>query len=81
MLQADWTNRTVRRSWAQQIEDWTLETSETVKAALDAFLHAVRTKTSPPVTGLDGCRAVELADACYESAESAGRWITLKALR
>jgi len=43
-----------------------------ILAALQAFVQAVRTGTAPPVTGLDGCLAVEAADACYRSAARHG---------
>lgn len=39
---------------------------------LRAFVHAIETKTPPPITGRDGCNAVEVADACYRSAEQGG---------
>ena len=44
--------------------------------ALRAFLDALTRGVPMPVTGVDGLRAVEIADACYESAES-GRVVRL----
>jgi predicted dehydrogenase len=77
-VQADWQQRKVRRLINEGgAADWTVEARPTVLAALQAFLHAIRTETQPPITGLDGCRAVELADACYRSAAEGGRWVSV----
>jgi len=35
----------------------------------------------PPITGVDGCRAVEAADACYRSAELGGVWVEVESPR
>ena len=35
---------------------------------LDAFVDAVRRDVEPPITGVDGLRALELMLACYRSA-------------
>jgi predicted dehydrogenase len=40
----------------------------TVRETLRAFVQAVREGAPPPVTVVDGMRAVEIADACYRSA-------------
>lgn len=70
---ADWPGRTVTRCLTGGASDRrTVEPRPTVLAALQAFVHAIRTGTPPPVTGLDGCRAVEAADACYRSASLGG---------
>jgi len=81
---AEWTGKsgTVKGDWvARQLtrsaddggsQSWTLEPRPTILAALQAFVQAVRTGTAPPVTGLDGCLAVEAADACYRSAARHG---------
>jgi predicted dehydrogenase len=44
----------------------------TVREALRAFAHAVRTGTAPPISWQDGRAAVAIAEACYRSA-AAGR--------
>ncbi|MFQ5457254.1 MAG: Gfo/Idh/MocA family protein [Myxococcota bacterium] len=44
----------------------------TVKEALRAFVACLARSQAPPVTPVDGLRAVEIADACYRSAQ-AGR--------
>ncbi len=45
-----------------------LEPRPTIVAVLDAFLDALMRGAPMPVSGEDGQRAVEIADACYESA-------------
>jgi predicted dehydrogenase len=47
-----------------------LEPRPTIVAVLRAFLDALIRGTPMPVSGEDGQRAVEIADACYESAAS-----------
>jgi predicted dehydrogenase len=73
---ADWPARRVTRTAANGTsQEWTVEPRPTVLITLQAFVHAIRTGTRPPITGLDGCRAVEAADACYRSAERNGEWV------
>ena len=68
-ITVNWVSRSVTRSTAAGvIQSWTLEPRPTILATLQAFVHAVQTGTPPPITGLDGCLAVEAADACYRSA-------------
>ena len=77
-LAADWPHRSVTKTGTDGVsETFTVEPTPTILAALTAFVQAVRTNTSPPITGLDGCRAVEIADACYQSAADSGSTITL----
>jgi predicted dehydrogenase len=79
---ADWPQRRVtKRNGQGLLDEWTVEPWPTVLAALQAFVHAIRTGTAPPITGLDGCRAVEAADACYRSAERGGTWIRVSSVR
>jgi predicted dehydrogenase len=49
-----------------------VQPQQTILATLRAFVRAIETKSPPPITGHDGCRAVEVADACYRSAELDG---------
>lgn len=42
----------------------------TIEEALRAFLHALQHQDAPPITALDGFQAVEIAEACYDSASS-----------
>lgn len=77
-LTADWTNRTLRvTDSASRSEDRSFPVSLTVLTTLREFLHALEHKTTMPITGEDGCRAVEIAEACYRSAEAGGRIVTL----
>jgi predicted dehydrogenase len=48
-----------------------------VLTTLQEFLHALQQNSPMPITGEDGCRAVEIAEACYRSAENGGRTVTL----
>ncbi|MGH8864003.1 MAG: Gfo/Idh/MocA family oxidoreductase, partial [Burkholderiales bacterium] len=50
----------------------TVEDVPTVEAMLRAFCSALTQGMPMPVTGVDGQRAVEIADACYRSAEAGG---------
>ena len=76
---ADWPRRRVTRTDMHGTsEAWTVEPCQTVLAMLQAFVQAIRTSTPPPITGLDGCRAVEAADACYRSAALGGLWVDVE---
>ncbi len=77
-LLADWTNRHIRYTdSASRSEEWSTALSPTVLTALQEFLRALLQHTSMPITGEDGCRAVEIAEACYRSAEADGVTVTL----
>jgi predicted dehydrogenase len=77
----DWAARKVTRTATNELsQEWTVEPRPTVLATLQAFVHAIRTQTPPPITGLDGCRAVEAADACYRSAQLGGQWVPMNTL-
>lgn len=73
-LQADWPRRRLR--WTsgtgelREEQEW--PPSQTVLATLTAFLRAIEEGTPMPITGGDGCRAVEIAEACYQSAQAGG---------
>jgi predicted dehydrogenase len=72
-IRADWVARKLTRTAADGTSrTWDLEPRPTVLATLKAFVQAIRTGSAPPITGLDGCRAVEAADACYRSAARNG---------
>jgi len=72
-IKADWVARTLTRIADDGTSrTWTLEARPTILATLEAFVQAIRTNTAPPITGLDGCLAVEAADACYRSAARDG---------
>jgi predicted dehydrogenase len=72
-ITADWVMRQVTRTATDGTsQSWTIEPHPTILSTLQAFTWAIRTNTQPPVTGLDGCLAVEAADACYRSAARDG---------
>jgi predicted dehydrogenase len=49
---------------------WTFWGSDPDRAMLRAFVDAVRDGRQPPISGLDGLRAVEVVEAAYRSAAS-----------
>ena len=72
-ITADWVGRTLTKIADDGTSrTWTIEARPTILATLEAFVQAIRTNTAPPITGLDGCLAVEAADACYRSAARDG---------
>jgi len=75
---ADWPQRRV--CWIggeNDHEEIEFPPSQTVLSTLSAFLYAVEQGASMPITGEDGYRAVEIADACYRSAKAGGALVTL----
>lgn len=79
-VEADWGQCRIRYSDDACTKTVELPPSQTVLATLTAFLQAVQDGTPMPVTGEDGCRAVELADTCYRSAQEGGASVTLPVL-
>jgi predicted dehydrogenase len=78
-IKADWVARTLTRTADDGTSrTWAVEARPTILATLRAFVQAVRTGSVPPITGLDGCRAVEAADACYRSAAHDGAVVRCK---
>ena len=61
--------------------EWAVQPQQTILATLRAFVHAIETNTPPRITGRDGCHAVEVADACYRSAELGGATVSVSSLR
>lgn len=79
-LQADWVHRWFRCvGGCGEHEEVECPPSRTVLTTLRAFLQALEQGTPMPITGEDGCRAVEIADACYASAEAGGALVSLRA--
>ena len=68
-LEADWRQGRLHCCDETGKTDLDLPPSQTVLATLTAFLQAVKDDAPMPVTGDDGYRAVELAEACYRSAQ------------
>jgi predicted dehydrogenase len=81
-LTADWFHHRVTMVIGGNAPlEWVVQPQHTILATLRAFVHAIKTKTPPPITGRDGCRAVEVADACYRSAEQGGAPVNVSSLR
>ncbi len=76
-LQTDWTDRRFRWTSGSNMEEWVLPPSQTVLATLTAFFQALEHGTPMPITGEEGCRAVEIAEACYRSAQEGGAPVML----
>ncbi|MDO8357131.1 MAG: Gfo/Idh/MocA family oxidoreductase [Nitrospirota bacterium] len=77
-LAADWCHHRVTAVIGDRgPQEWVVQPQQTILATLRAFVHAIETKTPPPITGHDGWRAVEVADACYRSAEQDGATVTV----
>lgn len=72
-LSADWVHHRVRKVLAgNAVTEQAVEDVPTVEAVLRAFCSALTRGAPMPVSGIDGQRAVEIADACYRSAEAGG---------
>ena len=81
-ISADWFhNRVTGVIGDTAPHEWVVRPQQTILATLRAFVHAIETNAPPPITGRDGCRAVEVADACYRSAELGGATVTVSSLR
>lgn len=72
-VKGNWVARTVTRTEPDgRSETSAVEPRPTILTTLQAFVQAIRTGAAPPISGLDGCLAVEAADACYRSAARDG---------
>jgi predicted dehydrogenase len=81
-IAADWIHHRVTGVFGDKApQEWVVQPQQTILATLSAFAHAIETKTPPPITGRDGCRAVEAADACYRSAELHGASVSVREIR
>lgn len=78
-VEADWMQRRIRCLDGTGLETMDADPppSQTVLATLTAFLQAVTSNSSMPITGEDGYRAVEIAEACYRSASAGGKPVAL----
>jgi predicted dehydrogenase len=81
-IAADWFHHRVTTVMSDTSpREWVVQPQQTILATLRAFVHAIETNTRPLITGRDGCRAVEVADACYRSAELGGASVNVSSLR
>jgi predicted dehydrogenase len=76
-LDGDWIRGQLRWTNGTQVEEHKVASSHTVLATLAAFLSAISAHAPMPITGEDGARAVEIAEACYRSAQTGGQPIEL----
>lgn len=75
-LVADWSQRRLV-TLNGGVKEENLPAGATIVDTLQTFLGALKDGLPMPITGLDGQRAVEIADACYESAAS-GNVVTVQ---
>ena len=81
-IAADWCHHRVTGVIGDEAPcEWEVQPQQTILATLRAFVHAIETNTPPPITGRDGCCAVEVADACYRSAERGGTSVIVSSIR
>jgi predicted dehydrogenase len=72
-LEADWQARRLRIvSGSIPSREWQVEPTPTIVETLRSFVRSIRAGTEPAISGEDGKRAVEIAEACYESARRNG---------
>ena len=78
-VEADWMRRRIHHETGAggKTGDIDIPPSLTVLDTLSAFLQAVNAGTPMPITGEDGCRAVEIAEACYQSAQLGGALVSV----
>jgi len=67
---ADWTAGIVRRISRGNKTDYPCPPRATLVDLLRDFCQAIRTGSPMPITAEDGLRAVEIAEACYQSAQT-----------
>lgn len=70
-VRANWTTGTVSLQRERHPpEEYTLAPTPTIQRVLEDFVHALTTGSPMPIPANDGLRAVEIAEACYESART-----------
>jgi predicted dehydrogenase len=78
-LSADWCGqRLVQVSARHGTGEWPMASVPTVLSTLRAFVRAVRGRLPSPISIEDGKRAVEIAEACYVSAQQDGRLVPVE---
>ncbi|GJL54525.1 MAG: inositol 2-dehydrogenase [Nitrospirales bacterium] len=69
-LCANWSTSTIiRQNQRDQPEVLQLSPTPTIPLVINDFVQALRTGTAMSITAEDGLRAVEIAEACYQSAD------------
>jgi UDP-N-acetylglucosamine 3-dehydrogenase len=72
-IRSDWDHLSVLTGVSEgRTVRFVTEHVEPLRAELASFVHSVRTKSKPLVTGLDGLRALVVAEAILESAAASG---------
>lgn len=78
-LEADWQTRRLRFvSGAVPNREWQVGAMPTIVETLRSFAGSVRKRCDPAISGEDGKRAVEIAEACYESARRNGEPVVVR---
>ena len=78
-LSADWCGQKLLQVSARHgAREWPTAADPTVLSTLRAFIGAVRQSLPSPVSIEDGKRAVEIAEACYVSAQQGGRSVPVE---
>ena len=76
-LIGDWTKRELSLlTPGRTPHTESLPSAQTILLVISEFVSALRENKPMSITGTDGLRAVEIADACYESAEK-DQWVYL----
>ena len=78
-IRGDWTNEVIETyEKNQRTAQEFVQSTSTIVLMLQDFFQALKTGQAMPITGEEGCRAVELAEACHQAAQS-GQSIRLPA--
>ncbi|GJL65451.1 MAG: inositol 2-dehydrogenase [Nitrospirales bacterium] len=68
-IYANWTTSTITRHHKNNTpEELQLSPRPTIPFVINDFIQALHARTAMPITAEDGLRAVEIAEACYQSA-------------
>ena len=69
-LRADWTTGTLRfQQHRNKPVEQRFSPTSTIRLILQDFIQALKSGTTIPISGEDGLHAIEIAEACYESAK------------
>ncbi len=78
-LEADWqAHRLSYVSATISPRSWTVDPLPTIVSTLRSFAQMIREGGRAPISGLDGQRAVEIAEACYQSAQENGGGVIVR---